>query len=88
VVVPDQKADSHALLTRPPLTPKGAFDLHVLSRPPAFILSQDQTLHFVEFVALETIRFPLLLASGFFSPNPIFFDEVIVLLWLSNYYFF
>ena len=28
------------------------FDLHVLSIPPAFILSQDQTLHFiVEFVA-------------------------------------
>jgi hypothetical protein len=29
------------------LTPEGAFslDLHVLSTPPAFILSQDQTLH-------------------------------------------
>ena len=44
----------HALLTRPPLKHKGflpknsasAFplDLHVLSTPPAFILSQDQTL--------------------------------------------
>ena len=40
----------HALLTRPPLTYLGAstlvrpFDLHVLSTPPAFILSQDQTL--------------------------------------------
>jgi len=33
------------LLSRPPLTPKGAFDLHVLGTPPAFILSQDQTLH-------------------------------------------
>lgn len=32
------------LLTRPPLTPKDAFDLHVLGLPPAFILSQDQTL--------------------------------------------
>jgi hypothetical protein len=32
------------LLTRPPLTPKGSFDLHVLGTPPAFILSQDQTL--------------------------------------------
>ena len=32
------------LLTRLPLTPKGAFDLHVLSLPPAFALSQDQTL--------------------------------------------
>jgi hypothetical protein len=37
------------LLTRSPLEypPKGAFplDLHVLSTPPAFVLSQDQTLH-------------------------------------------
>jgi hypothetical protein len=48
VVVPDLKLDSHALLTRPPLSPKRPFDLHVLSIPPAFILSQDQTLHFVE----------------------------------------
>ena len=32
------------LLTRPPLTPKGALDLHVLGLPPAFVLSQDQTL--------------------------------------------
>ena len=35
---------THALLTRPPLTPKGSLDLHVLGTPPAFILSQDQTL--------------------------------------------
>jgi hypothetical protein len=37
------------LLTRSPLEypPKEAFplDLHVLSTPPAFVLSQDQTLH-------------------------------------------
>ena len=41
---------AHALLTRPPLTksPKesDSFDLHVLSMPPAFILSQNQTLKF------------------------------------------
>src|SRR3990167_4845615 len=37
-------ADSHALRTRAPLTPKGSFDLHVLGMPPAFVLSQDQTL--------------------------------------------
>ena len=41
---------THALLTRPPLSdlPKNItpFDLHVLSTPPAFILSQDQTLMF------------------------------------------
>ena len=38
----------HALLTRPPLRnhPKtiSSFDLHVLGAPPAFVLSQDQTL--------------------------------------------
>ena len=41
---------THALLTRPPLSYDSLgfiitpFDLHVLSTPPAFILSQDQTL--------------------------------------------
>ena len=49
-VIPHQKADSYALLTRPPLvsTPKSLlpFDLHVLSMPPAFNLSQDQTLQY------------------------------------------
>ena len=34
------------LLTRLPLTPKGPLDLHVLGLPPAFVLSQDQTLKF------------------------------------------
>ena len=42
---------TYVLLTRSPLTsgkasfPFGPFDLHVLGTPPAFILSQDQTLH-------------------------------------------
>ena len=54
LVSPGTGQVSHALLTRPPLTPtnvrintsvdKSPFDLHVLSTPPAFILSQDQTL--------------------------------------------
>ena len=39
---------SHVLLTRSPLTHmtrrSSAFDLHVLGPPPAFVLSQDQTL--------------------------------------------
>jgi hypothetical protein len=44
---------THALLTRPPLSQlkiirriflTASLDLHVLSTPPAFILSQDQTL--------------------------------------------
>ena len=41
---------AHALLTHPPLEcqpkPTSSFDLHVLSTPPAFVLSQDQTLLF------------------------------------------
>ena len=40
---------THVLRTRAPcatpvLLPKRALDLHVLSTPPAFVLSQDQTL--------------------------------------------
>ena len=35
----------YVLLTRPPLGPKPPSDLHVLGAPPAFVLSQDQTLH-------------------------------------------
>src|SRR3546814_2049712 len=41
---PYLRADSHALRTRAPLDPKVSFDLHVLGMPPAFVLSQDQTL--------------------------------------------
>ena len=40
-----QRVDSHVLLTRSPLKLKLSYDLHVLGVPPAFILSQDQTLH-------------------------------------------
>ena len=42
---------AHVLLTLAPLTiqciatPNNPFDLHVLSTPPAFVLSQNQTLH-------------------------------------------
>ena len=51
---PSERQVAHVLLTRPPLNfkfvipknsnPKVPFDLHVLGTPPAFILSQDQTL--------------------------------------------
>ena len=55
VLSPSQRQVTHALLTRPPLTSaapfprrgnslQGPFDLHVLGTPPAFVLSQDQTL--------------------------------------------
>ena len=43
---PSEGQVAHALLTRPPLAPKRSFDLHVLGTPPAFVLSQDQTLEF------------------------------------------
>ena len=52
VLFPTERKVAHALLTRPPLELSGAsslkspLDLHVLSTPPAFVLSQDQTLSF------------------------------------------
>src|SRR5690606_38130586 len=42
--IPYHWVGSHALLTRLPLSIAGALDLHVLGLPPAFVLSQDQTL--------------------------------------------
>ena len=52
---PSERQVAHTLLTRPPLSHpfsltevlrQGAsFDLHVLGTPPAFVLSQDQTLN-------------------------------------------
>ena len=48
LLFPSHRQVAHALLTRPPLfrEPKllSPFDLNVLGTPPAFILSQDQTL--------------------------------------------
>ena len=42
---PTNRQVEYVLLTRLPLSTKGtSYDLHVLSIPPAFILSQDQTL--------------------------------------------
>ena len=46
---PSERQVTHALLTRPPLgfgkqAFLAPFDLHVLGTPPAFVLSQDQTL--------------------------------------------
>ena len=51
---PSERQVAHTLLTRPPLSQiplrriseeSASFDLHVLGTPPAFILSQDQTLN-------------------------------------------
>ena len=58
---------SYVLLTRAPLSlqtnPEFPFDLHVLGTPPAFILSQDQTLRkftfkFVPKLGLGPQKFP------------------------------
>ena len=52
VLFPTERKVAHALLTRPPLehfkasSSMSPLDLHVLSTPPAFVLSQDQTLAF------------------------------------------
>ena len=52
VLFPSKGEVAHALLTRPPLKQPVAsyqpspLDLHVLGTPPAFVLSQDQTLKF------------------------------------------
>ena len=55
-VIPFLKADSHVLLTRSPLKISFPYDLHVLSIPLAFILSQDQTLiNFTELLKIYVI---------------------------------
>ena len=46
---PSERQVAHVLLTRPPLIMRASsqspLDLHVLGVPPAFVLSQDQTLY-------------------------------------------
>ena len=57
---------THALLTRPPLShssvrklQSASFDLHVLGTPPAFILSQDQTL-MLKFIPVQNLAWLVL----------------------------
>ena len=52
VLFPRYGQVAHALLTSPPLSIAASFDLHVLSTPPAFVLSQDQTLSFNPVISL------------------------------------
>ena len=56
VPIPHLEVRSIVLLTRPPLTLAGSLDLHALATPPAFNLSQDQTLqlNFVDFSHTQT----------------------------------
>ena len=70
----------YVLLTRSPLSLSKAsfqsapFDLHVLGMPPAFILSQDQTLHLNRlFSSFLTLRFSSLASFLFLSGLASFF---------------
>ena len=62
VLSPSEGQVAYALLTRLPLTFPIAsyrvrpFDLHVLSTPPAFVLSQDQTLNKMVFQQLSLFK--------------------------------
>ena len=66
---PRQGQIAHALLTRPPLEhaqitlPVSPLDLHVLGTPPAFVLSQDQTLMLI--LSAQKLSLALLLALKF-----------------------
>ena len=59
---PSLRQVPHALLTRSPLNtekinpPRIPFDLHVLGAPPAFVLSQDQTLYKMIFITLKVLN--------------------------------
>ena len=71
---------THALLARPPLSssnfiPKNSirrfsFDLHVLGTPPAFVLSQDQTLVHICFRSLHLFRYSAGLKSALLRQTP------------------
>ena len=75
---PSEGQVDYALLTRSPLRlieasfRRSSFDLHVLSTPPAFILSQDRTLKFKfvrsgqNNVGLSQLFYPLLLGLVLF----------------------
>ncbi len=78
VLSPGIRQVTHALLTRPPLTYVSLgfnispFDLHVLGTPPAFILSQDQTLMFCVCLSLAGSSGLVLLSllfSGLYLPG-------------------
>ena len=70
---PSVRQVTHVLLTRPPLPrpPKGAqaLDLHVLGTPPAFVLSQDQTLSAILYCACVAVLY-VFSFQGSTSENP------------------
>ncbi len=54
---PTPRQITHALLTRAPLCIATSFDLHVLGTPPAFVLSQNQTLQFKFCLIEQSFKF-------------------------------
>ena len=80
---------THALLTRPPLSfliviPKESnqefsLDLHVLGTPPAFVLSQDQTLNKI-FLPYPQVRLKSFIKFFFDSITQILFITVFITL--------
>ena len=83
---------THALLTRPPLShfdlsfeqalqsvQSASFDLHVLSTPPAFILSQDQTLKLKCLILSELLAWLIILWFISEPLNSLLFKERFVL---------
>ena len=71
LLFPSHRQVAHALLTRPPLfrEPKllSPFDLNVLGTPPAFILSQDQTLEIFLYTSLFRLTYLLFRARSALS---------------------
>ena len=70
---------TYALLTRPPLTYAlvsqsiSPFDLHALATPPAFVLSQDQTL---QFISVSPSSASEIGDQSHFSPKPLLAYEL------------
>ena len=83
LLFPSDRQVTYALLTSPPLTASkvnfrlSSFDLHVLCAPPAFILSQDQTLLFL--VSISSLSKCINLFRVFWLIFNIFFFGSIVL---------
>jgi hypothetical protein len=70
---PTSRQVTYVLLTRLPLhEPKPApFDLHALGTPPAFILSQDQTLHIILASSLSVLTLVLNLSKVSLRVSPL-----------------
>ena len=62
--IPHLGARSILLLTLSPLTIASPFDLHALTTPPAFNLSQNQTLHLFAFDQIINLAQPVRVKFG------------------------